>query len=434
MILCLSASHKKANIPLLEALSFKDKTESLMKLCLLESVKECIIIQTCNRVEIYIRTDGRESEAVVEELLGFWSQQVGISRDVILGAIELYSGHEALNHLMSLAAGLESMVVGEDQILGQIRSAYVEAKKLKTVGKTFSTLFMKAINVGRRIRAETRLNEGQLSVSSIAVNLAEKHVGDLSSATFLLVGAGETGTIAGKELMSKGAGKILIANRTYEKGAKLANEIQGKAIKFDELYEIIPHVNVAIVATSAPKPIITFEKMKETFSKCKNKYGLLILDISQPRSVEDSVGEILHIQLRDIDDLKEIAEDNARKRLGEVYIARKIIMEELNQVEVLLKKMVSEPVITSLFQKAEEIRMRETAKAFRRLKNIDEEQLLIMETLSKVLIERILQTPMETLRLAALNGDNGLLNAAQKIFCLNPTLKKEVEVIDQTKS
>jgi len=430
MILCLSVSHKKASVPLLEALSFKEKRDSLEYLRHFESVKECAIIQTCNRVEVYVRTSGLEPNAAVEELIGFWSRQVGVSRDLILDAIDIYSGREALNHLLSLASGLESMVVGEDQILGQVRSAYIEAKKLGAFEKSFDTMFMKAVNVGRRVRAETSLNEGSLSISSIAVNLAERHVDNLESAVILIVGAGETGTIAGKELSSKGVKTILVANRTYEKGVKLAEEIGGRAIKFNEMYDNFPESEVVVVATSAPEPIITFERVKESLSKQSNKHGLLILDISQPRSVEESVGKLPGVKLRNIDDLKTIADDNARRRLGEVDKVRRIVIEELNQLEKLLKRMVSEPTVTSLFQKAEEIRMREATKAFRKLKGVDEKQRLIIETLTKVLVERILQTPLETLRLAALNGDNRLLDAAEKIFNLNPLDRKEVGIVD----
>lgn len=428
MILCLSVSHKKASVPLLEELAFKEKEEAMKSLSNLESVKESVLIETCNRIEVYARIEGLELRTSIDELIGFWSQQVGVSRDVILGAAEVFSGHEALNHLLSLAAGLESMVVGEDQILGQVRTAYVKSKELGNVGKFFETLFMKAINVGRRVRNETFLNEGSLSISSIAVELAEKHVGDLTSADVLLIGAGETGTIAGKELSSRNVKSIFIANRTFETGVKLAEEIKGIAVRFNEIFNFLPKVNVVIVAVSAPKPIIALEKVKSVLSEYPDGQKLLIIDISQPRCVEETVGKLPHVELMNIDDLKTIVDHNVKKRLDEVDKAKKIVTEEMNHLELLLKKMISEPTISSLCQRSEDIRRKELSKALRILTEIDEQNLTVIDTLTKVLVERILQTPIERLRLAALNGDDGLLEATEKIFNLNSTSKKEVEI------
>jgi len=429
MIICLSISYKKASIPLLEALTFKEKEEALKNLSRLKFVKECVIIQTCNRAEVYVRIDGLEEGVATDELIGFWSQQVKVSRDIILEVADVFSGHDALYHLLSLAAGLESMVVGEDQILGQVRSAYLESKKLGTIDKFFDTLFMKAVNVGKRTRTETSLNEGFLSISSIAVDLAEKHVGDLKSAVILLVGAGETGTITGKELSSKGVKSILVANRTYERGVKLAEEIGGKAVKFSELFNFFPKADIVIVATSAPKPIITFGEVMKGLSEWSNGHKLLIIDISQPRSAEEAVGKLPNVELKNIDDLKAISDENVRRRLGEVDKARKIILEELNHLEMLLKKMISEPTISSLCRSAEEIRRRELLKALRMLKGIDEKERHIIETLTKVMVKRILQTPIESIRLASLNGDSGLLSVMEKIFNLNPTSREEVRKV-----
>jgi glutamyl-tRNA reductase len=411
----------------LEGLTFKDEEETMKNLFSLEFVKESVLIVTCNRIEIYTRIEGLELSTAVNELTGFWSKQVGVSRDVILGAADIFSGHEALYHLLSLAAGLESMVVGEDQILGQVRTAYVKSKDLGNVGKFFETLFMKAINVGRRIRNETFLNEGSLSISSIAVELAEKHVGDLASASVLLVGAGETGTIAGKELSSRNVKSIFVANRTYEKGAKLAEEISGRAVRFSKVFDLLPKVDIAIVAASTLKPIITLKRVMSTLSEYSNGQKLLIIDISQPRCVEETVGKLPYVELKNIDDLKTIAANNIKRRLGEVIKAKKIVTEEMGHLELLLKKIISEPTISSLCQKSEEIRRKELSKALRILKGINRKDLLVIDTLTKVLVERILQTPINCLRLAALNGDDGLLEATEKIFNLNSTSKKGAE-------
>ena len=204
MILSLCATHKKASVPILESLTLEDGREIMEKLCRLPFVKECVLIQTCNRVEIYVVASDVSSKEVVDRLVGFWSRNAEISRDVILRVIEVFEGREALRHLLFLAAGLESMVVGEDQILGQIRNAYVEAKEMGAVKSFFETVFMKAVNVGRRVRTETGVSWGSVSISSVAVDLAEKFFGDLKSVRVLLIGAGEAGTLAGKELSRRG--------------------------------------------------------------------------------------------------------------------------------------------------------------------------------------------------------------------------------------
>jgi len=292
-------------------------------------------------------------------------------------------------------------------------------------------LFMKAVNVGRRIRTETSLHEGSLSISSIAVGLAEQHVGNLKSALVLLIGAGEAGTIAGKEFSSKGVRSILVANRTYEKGAELAKEIGGEAVKFSELYDYLPRSDIAIVATSAPEPVITLKEAEKVLSKRNDERRLFIVDISQPRCVEDAVGELPNVELRNIDDLKAIADENFKRRLGEVDKATKIVMEELDHLEMLLKEMISEPTVSSLCRRSEEIRKRELSKTLRMLKGMNEKQRITIETFSKVLVERILQTPVDNLRAAALNGDNGLLVATERIFDLTRSMTRdEVEKLD----
>jgi len=254
MIVCLSASHKKASLPMLESLNIPNEAEFMKKFCSEGSVQECILLQTCHRVEIYFVIRDSDKEEIINKVLKFWSVKVGISLDILNKTVEIYYGREALTHLFFLASGLESMVLGEDQILGQVRSAYVRAKKLGSTGLILEKVFMKAVNIGRRVRTETAINERPVSISSVAVDLAEKDLGNLRLVTALVIGAGEAGSIAAENIRKKGVKTIFIANRTFEKGLELASKVGGEAVRFDEVLQVLPKVDLVIAAVSVDKP------------------------------------------------------------------------------------------------------------------------------------------------------------------------------------
>jgi glutamyl-tRNA reductase len=239
MIVCLSVSHKKAGLPMLESVTFRNEGEVARAFCKEGMLAECVVLQTCHRVEVYVVSQDSARYGSVNSVLRFWSSMVGVSFDVLSRVYEFYEGREALTHLFSLAAGLESMVVGEDQILGQVRMAYVKAKKLGSVGHVLDKAFMKAVNTGRRVRSETRIDEGSVSISSAAVDLAAEELGDLGSRTALVIGAGEAGSIAAETLKRRRAKAILVANRTFERGAELALKVGGAAVKFDDVTDAI---------------------------------------------------------------------------------------------------------------------------------------------------------------------------------------------------
>lgn len=418
LIVCLSASHKKASVPMLESLNFKNKEEAIKRCCSLESVREAVILQTCNRVEIYVATNENASGDIVDSLVRFWSQEAGVSSDVIDKVVEVFYGSEALLHLLQLASGLESMVVGEDQILGQVRMAYVDSKKIGTVNAMLEKAFMKAVNVGRRVRNETRINEGAFSVSSVAVDLAGKRFGTLKDVRVMVVGAGEAGSLVAEDLAKRGARPIYIANRTFERGRELADKVGGKAIRFEDLYEKLREIDLAVFAVSVDKPLLSLEKMKNIL-QIEKKTNLLLIDVSQPRCVEEAVGSLLGVELKNIDDLKLVVEENLKQRLGEAGKAKRIILDELKRLEVLLGRMLAEPLVSALCRRVDRIREKELRKALRMARDLNGEQRSVIENLTKELAERILQLPIENLRKAALNKDAALLSVAKKLFELD---------------
>jgi glutamyl-tRNA reductase len=377
------------------------------------------LLQTCNRVEIHLVTSKISTYRIIDEVIKFWSQSTQVSKDTLLKVVEVYEGREALRHLLLLASGLESMVVGEDQILGQMRKAYLEAKEDGTTKSVFDVVFVKAVNVGRKVRVKTDINKGSVSVGSTAVDMAVNYLENPSSSKALVIGAGKTGELAANELSRRNFGSVFIANRTYQKSVDLAKKIGGHPIPFEEIYDYIPQVNLVISAVSVSKPFLTSKNVSKVLNNDNGSSNLLVVDLSQPRSVAEDVGSLSRVNVKTIDDLRETVKINLQKRFDESVKVRAIVAEQLDRLESLLKKMAAEPTITALCRKMEEIRRVELAKALRMINGIDETQQVIVENLTKELVEKILQLPIENLRNATLNGENNLLIAANDLFRLN---------------
>lgn len=416
MIVCLSASYKKVKLPLLESLVFKDGAVVMKGLCSEGLTEECILVQTCHRVEIYgVLKDSSEGDAV-EKILKFWSAYTGVSLDILSRNVDVLKGREALVNLFNVASGLNSMVVGEDQILGQVRTAYVKAKKLRSVGLVLDKVFMRAVNAGRRVRTETRVNEGSVSISSAAVDLAAKELGDLRRRTVLVVGAGEAGSVAAETLRRRGVKSILIANRTYETGVQLAKKVSGRAVQFEDIYDVIPRTDLVVVALTVDRPVIKARRLREVFSGRRVRRGLFVVDISQPRAVEEGVGSIDGVVLRNIDDLKEVVEESIRNRQAEAEKAKKIVFEELGRFERQQFEFLIQPLISEIYKRVDGIRQKELRRALSKMAESDEKKVGVLDRFSRELVERVLQTPIDQLREAALNNDDGLLSAAEKLF------------------
>jgi len=416
MIVCLSASYKKAKLPLLEALVFKDAAAVMKGLCSQGILEECILVQTCHRVEIYGVLKDSSKEDVIGKVLRFWSANTGVSLDILAKNVDLLKGKEALVNLFNVTSGLDSMVVGEDQILGQVRTAYVKAKKLGSVGIVLDKVFMRAVNTGRRIRTETKVNEGSVSISSAAVDLAAKELGDLRRKAVLVVGAGEAGSVAAETLRRRGVKQILVANRTYETGAQLAKKVRGKPVRFEEIYDVIPQTDLAIVALTVDKPLIKARRLRGVYSRAAVQRRLFVVDISQPRAVEEQVGSVDGVVLRNIDDLKEVVEESIKSREAEAEKARRIVFEELAKFEKQQFEFLIQPLISEIYKRVDGIRQKELKRALSKMAESDEKKMQILDRFSRELVERVLQLPIDQLREAALNNDDGLLSAAEKLF------------------
>jgi glutamyl-tRNA reductase len=397
-----SVNHHRASVGSIEAARFPDVDAALKRLTV-TGASEAMIIQTCNRVELY---------AVSEDagILARFAAAEGMP------SLDHACGDDALLHLLRLACGLDSMIIGEDQILGQLKSAYLLSEKNGCMGGILSTAVLGAIEAGRRVRQETRINKGSVSIGSAAVELAESLAGDLKDKSILVVGAGEMGTLVANGLAQKNLKGIYVANRTYEQAQRLAANLGGTAVRLDDVCNYIAEADVLICATAAPHLIIT-KKMIET---CVRK-PLIIIDITNPRNVEEAVSRVQGVALHNIDSLKKLNEANLERRRAEVGQVERIISEEMARMKKAYGRRRADHVIGGLYMHADSLRLAELDRAVGRLAShggLNEDQKDILSEFSRALTGKILAAPARRLRLAAEKGDDEYLRTARVLFDL----------------
>jgi glutamyl-tRNA reductase len=407
-------THKTARVPLMEAVAFKDKKDALAEIRSLENVEECLILQTCNRIELFIVTEEAENTANLAK--NYLAKRALSNAEEASKAIETSLDNDTFNHLLRVTSGLESMVIGEDQVLNQIWDAYLEAESAKTVGPILKHLFNRAVTVGRRVRNETGINKGAVSIGSAAVELAVNLLGNLEDKKILVMGAGEIGTLVAKALARRCLSPIFIANRTYDRAVKLAEDLSGKAVKFNQFEEVLVDADVVICSTAAPHYLLTKDIVSRLMTQRVNKKDLVIIDISNPRNVEKTVQEIAGTKLYNIDDLHLIAEKNKQKRQKSIDKAIKILDHELVILYQDMKSLSVRLIVSSLLSHAEEIRQKELATALSMLGNVDEKERKILDDLTSILLKQTFVPIVENLRLAAKNGDKQLIDVAVKLF------------------
>ncbi len=393
MILNIRIDHKTADIRKIEESTMKME-EIFAKIREDHKVQEHVQIKTCNRSEIYLVMD--------ESPLNYhW------------GGLVVEKNEKALEHVLKLSCGLESMIIGEDQILGQLKEAHKTSVKKGYCGPVLGTVFTKAIHVGQAVRRKTRINKGSVSIGSAAVDLAESVLGDLKCKKVLIIGAGKMGTLVAKAMVEKNLKAIVVANRTYNRAVCLAKELEGSAIHFDKLAPAMSDADVVISATGAPHAILTMEKVKFAVNP-ENLKKMVMVDIANPRDIEEDVGK-LDVKLYNIDDLRGIAANNKKMRESEAKKAEKIIAKELELLKKSLMHLKVEPLIANIRSNAEDIRMRETNKACRMIGDINGKE-KIVDDLTKVLVDRVFYDIIHNLKKAAEHDDEEVLKAAELLL------------------
>ena len=397
MIINIRVDHTLADIETMEKVS-KDLKELFSTLKEQMDVKEYIEINTCNRYEYFLYAeDYNEFDLDCE------------NKYVIIQ----YSD-EAVLHLFRMTSGLESMIIGEDQILGQVKDAKLKSERESHCGKKLDAIFTNAIHVGQVVRNKTKINQGSISIGSAAVDLAEENLGDLQDKNVLVIGAGKMGTLVAKALAEKNLKAIFVANRTYYKAIKLAEELEGEAILFDNLEEKLLNADLVISSTGAPHAIINKSRLMKVFDEEIPK-KMVFIDIANPRDIEEDVKEI-GIDLFNIDDLRGIAEKNKKLREKEVIEAEKIIKSEFELLKESFNLIEINSVLGSLRESMEEIRQRESQKGIVKLNNVDAKDIKTIDKMTQSIVNKIFYDISENIRKTAKNNEEDYIRICEMIL------------------
>lgn len=400
-IVIAGVSHHTADVSTIEKFRFLDEAKFLETA--MDRFRGVLLLQTCNRVEIIAECDAKQLDDFLSEQgrTGYF----------------LLEGKTALMHLFSLASGIDSMIVGEDQIIGQLKKSIADARTANTASSLLELCINKAIHVGVEVRRRTQINRGAVSVGSAAVLLAEAQLGTLTGRHILVIGSGEMGLLVAQALAAKRLTAMYVANRTYGRAVKLAEKIGGKAVRFNELYHYITLSDVVISCTSAPHPVIHVSELRRAMKdRCWPVEGhprpLIIIDIAQPRDVEDDVKTIDGVSLFTIDNLRTVNEQTMSTRKAQADRAREYVKEELEIFIRHLNRRSADDQLAALHTWAEAIRIRERDKALARIGEPDEKVSEIINDLTRVLTKKLLTDATFSIRSCAETGD---LAAAEKL-------------------
>ncbi|HDY88671.1 MAG TPA: glutamyl-tRNA reductase, partial [bacterium] len=327
-ILVIGLNHKTAPIEVREKVAFDGPKldEAIAALKNSAEVKENIILSTCNRVEIYANVNGLDSG--IESIKEFISNFHEVPRDLLDKSLYIHKGAEAVKHMYRVASSLDSMIVGEPQILGQLKDAYDTALKNKSTGVFLNKLMRKSVSVAKRIRTETKIAESAVSISFAAVELAKKIFDDLSTKSFMLIGAGEMAELAARHLINNGVKDVYVTNRTIARAEELATEFNGKVIPFESFIQELQHTDIVICSTGAPHYILMKDHVHQTMKARKQK-SVFIIDISVPRNIDPEINDLDNVYLYDVDNLQGVIETNIQERAKEAEKAEKIVNEEI---------------------------------------------------------------------------------------------------------
>ena len=400
---------RNSPIHVLERFTFHDLESAYLEFKEHSGLDECVIIQTCNRVELF----GTAKKCNVEKIKKTWASLSDLEENAFNENLELSENKEVFHHLLKLTSGLDSMVIGEEQILGQIKDSITAARTRKSSGQHLNALFDKVIHVSTRIRNSTGIGKGGVSVGSMAVKLAEENIDDLKSKNILLIGTGEVSTLVAKSLSRRGY-SFFVSSRTIGRSKAFSETMGGIPVKFEDVLSAFHKYDVIFVATTAPYFLVTYEKILKAIKEKQN--GMMILDLSNPRTVDEKVATVGGIKLMNIDQIAEMVDKNMRNRIGKVKTVENIINRELPVLEYSMNRLDAEPIVKDVFKNVDSLRVKELKKALRMLDEKDKDKIKIIEELTKAVVESIVSQPMNNLRKASEQGNQDVLDAASKLF------------------
>jgi glutamyl-tRNA reductase len=425
-ILVLGLNHDSAPPHIREKVAFPEEgiTEPLRTVNSLDGVQENMIISTCNRVEIVLAA---ENKGAVEVMKTFLSKHHGVPREELDPHLYLHSNGEAIRHLYRVACGLDSLVQGEPQILGQVKDAYEYAVKAGTLGLVLNRLLKKTFSVAKKVRTETGIGRSAVSVSYAAVELAKKIFGDVEGRTAMIIGAGEMGELALRHLVGSGIKEVFVVNRTFEKAVALAEEFGGSAIKFDDFLDQLLITDIVISSTGAPHVIIHADDIRGLMSRRKYQ-PIFFIDIAMPRDIDDGVDDIDNAYLYNVDDLRAVVDSNKKERKKEAEKAEAMVGGEVATFQKWVNSLQVVPTIVSLRGKIEQIRAAETDKVLGRLPDLTDKDRQQVKALTNAIVNKILHRPQAVLKEAAHTEDAGLyLEVTRKMFDLQEASEEGAE-------
>jgi len=382
-------SHKQAPIAVRERLAVpKDELPArLDALRSIAGVREAMLVSTCNRIEIFAVAEGANAGAELAASLGPLASPHAVVRN----------GDEAVRHLFRVAASLDSMVIGEAQILGQVKEAAALAKSTGAAGPLLDRALSRAVAAARRVRTETAIGRGAVSLSSVAVELARKVLGDLAGRTALLIGAGEMATLAARELQGAGVRELLVANRSMAHAAELARQIGGVAVSLQDLPALLERADVAVTSTGSIEPVVTRAMMAQAV-KARRFRPVFLIDLAVPRNVEPSANEVENVYVYDLDDLERVAAQNRDLRGGELGRAEAIVEEELRTFLAAQRERSGVPVLARLRQRAQSIAEGEVERALATLGPLSDRQAKSVRAMAAAIVNKLLHAPTQRLR------------------------------------
>ena len=411
-ILVAGLSHKSAPLEVLERVSYTKELIPGVLPTLRDFVGECVILSTCNRTEVYASSD--DPAQTTARIAEFVARDRGIAPEAIEPHLYSYTGADAVRHLLGVAGGLDSLLVGESQILGQVRESLTAASEAGSADTPLVGLFHAAVRTGRRVREDTDVGRNSLSISYAGVQLAQRTLGSLKDRTVLLVGAGEAGSLVANALRTVGVRDLVIANRTRARGEELADGLGGRTVPFSELDEALVEADIVITSTDAPDFVID-RGMAASALPRRTQETLFLIDLAVPRDIDPGAAELDGVKLFNIDDLSSIAEENLQARRRAAVQADSIVEEETVRFMNWWESLDAIPIIKTIQLRAEEIRERELRHALRELPDMSTKEAAVVEAMTRSIVKKLLHDPTVFLRNRA---DRSQLQAARDLFSL----------------
>ena len=429
----LGVSHKTAPVDLRERLDFssRDLGAAVEALATRPSAVETVVLSTCNRSELYVASN--EPLRAREELVAFLSEYHQLSREAFLPHLFSHDDAAAARHLFRVAAGLDSLVVGEPQILGQVKDAFQTASERQCTGPMLNKVFHWAFGVGKRVRAETALGEGAVSVSFAAVALARKIFGRLQGRRVLVVGAGEISALTAQHLRGQGVAEIVITSRTMAHAEALASEVVGRAVPWDDMRRALGRADIVITATGSQRPIITRDDVEAVTHRRTDP--LFMIDIAVPRDVDPDVAEIEKVFLYNVDDLQTIVQENLSKRGAEIERAEAIVVEELSRFSAWQRSRGAIPTVVALRQRFDAIRRGELQRLEGKLSGLPPDARARVDEVTRLIIEKLLLEPTEQLKaLPDEETQAAYTEAINRLFRLREEVRAEAALDEPRKA